>query len=168
MKRALKIMLISLLTVCVLMVFAVYVLLTQIDFNSYKEHIVKTVYNETGRRLTIGDIQVKLSLNPVVEIQNVTFSNAEWSKIPLMVSAQSVELGFAVIPLLYKNIEIDTFRLNDAVISLEENDVGDANWEFSADKGKQKSVATFNPKKLVLFRSSLAAVHTICIDIKNT
>ena len=35
MKRALKIILISLVSICVLAVAAVYVLLTQIDFNAY-------------------------------------------------------------------------------------------------------------------------------------
>lgn len=54
MKRALKIILISLVSICVLAVAAVYVLLTQIDFNAYKESIVKIVYNATGRQLTIG------------------------------------------------------------------------------------------------------------------
>lgn len=82
MKRALKIILISLVSICVLAVAAVYVLLTQIDFNAYKESIVKIVYNATGRQLTIGDIQVKPSFNPVIEVQDVTFSNAEWSKTP--------------------------------------------------------------------------------------
>lgn len=56
-----------------LAVAAVYVLLTQIDFNAYKESIVKIVYNATGRQLTIGDIQVKPSFNPVIEVQDVTF-----------------------------------------------------------------------------------------------
>ena len=70
MKRALKIILISLVSICVLAVAAVYVLLTQIDFNAYKESIVKIVYNATGRQLTIGDIQVKPSFNPVIEVQD--------------------------------------------------------------------------------------------------
>lgn len=60
-------------SICVLAVAAVYVLLTQIDFNAYKESIVKIVYNATGRQLTIGDIQVKPSFNPVIEVQDVTF-----------------------------------------------------------------------------------------------
>ena len=172
MKRALKIILISLVSICVLAVAAVYVLLTQIDFNAYKESIVKIVYNATGRQLTIGDIQVKPSFNPVIEVQDVTFSNAEWSKTPTMVSAQSVELGFAVIPLLHKNIEIDTFRLNDAVINLEENASGEANWEFSADKvgaaiQKGKKAANFSLMKFELVKSAQAAVDETDAETKN-
>lgn len=172
MKRALKIILISLVSICVLAVAAVYVLLTQIDFNAYKESIVKIVYNATGRQLTIGDIQVKPSFNPVIEVQDVTFSNAEWSKTPTMVSAQSVELGFAVIPLLHKNIEIDTFRLNDAVINLEENASGEANWEFSADKvgaaiQKGKKAANFSLMKFELVKSAQAAVDETDTETKN-
>lgn len=171
MKKALKIILISLVSICVLAVAAVYVLLTQIDFNAYKESIVKIVYNATGRQLTIGDIQVKPSFNPVIEVQDVTFSNAEWSKTPTMVSAQSVELGFAVIPLLHKNIEIDTFRLNDAVINLEENASGEANWEFSADKvgaaiQKGKKAANFSLMKFELVKSAQAAVDETDTETK--
>lgn len=88
-----------------------------------------------------------------------------------MVSAQSVELGFAVIPLLHKNIEIDTFRLNDAVINLEENASGEANWEFSADKvgaaiQKGKKAANFSLMKFELVKSAQAAVDETDTETK--
>ncbi len=130
MKKAVKIIFISVIGICALAVLVGYIALTQIDFNHYKESIIKVVRNSTGRELTIGDIQVKASFNPTVELRDVTFSNAKWAKAPLMAQAESVDLGFAVIPLLRKNIVIDTFKLSNAVINLEEGAKG-ANWEMS-------------------------------------
>ncbi len=131
MKKAIKIVLISVISLCVIAIVAGYIALTQIDFNRYKELIIKTVRNSTGRELTIGDIQVKASFNPTIEVKNVTFSNAQWAKNPVMVSADAVDLGFAVLPLLRKNVVIDMFKLNGAVVNLEESANGKANWEFT-------------------------------------
>ena len=131
MKKFLKIVLVSVVSVCILLVAAGYILLTQIDFNAYKSSIIKIVYDKTGRQLTMDNIQLKPSFNPVVEVHNVTFSNANWAKNPEMVSAQSVELGFALLPLFHKKIEIDTFTVHEAVVNLEMNPEGKANWEFS-------------------------------------
>ena len=137
MKKLLKFILISVISVCVLVVAAGYILLTQIDFNAYKNSIIKIVYEKTGRQLTMDNIQLKPSFNPVVEVQNVTFSNAKWSQNPEMVSAQSIELGFALLPLFHKKIEIDTFTVHDAVVNLEMNAQGKANWEFSDAKSNE-------------------------------
>ncbi len=137
MKKLLKFILISVVSVCVLLVAAGYILLTQIDFNAYKNSIIKIVYEKTGRQLTMDDIQLKPSFNPVVEVKKVTFSNAEWAKSPEMVSAQSIELGFALLPLFHKKIEIDTFTVHDAVVNLEMNSLGKANWEFSDNQSSE-------------------------------
>lgn len=137
MKKLLKFILISVISVCVLVVAAGYILLTQIDFNAYKSSIIKIVYEKTGRQLTMDNIQLKPSFNPVVEVQNVTFSNAKWSQNPQMVSAQSIELGFALLPLFHKKIEIDTFTVHNAVVNLEMNSQGNANWEFSNAKSNE-------------------------------
>ena len=137
MKKLLKFILISVVSVCVLVVAAGYILLTQIDFNAYKNSIIKIVYEKTGRQLTMDNIQLKPSFNPIVEVQKVTFSNAEWAKNPEMVSAQSIELGFALLPLFHKKIEIDTFTVHDAVVNLEMNSQGKGNWEFSDNQSSE-------------------------------
>lgn len=137
MKKFLKFILISVVSVCVLVVAAGYILLTQIDFNAYKNSIIKIVYEKTGRQLTMDNIQLKPSFNPIVEVQKVTFSNAEWAKNPEMVSAQSIELGFALLPLFHKKIEIDTFTVHDAVVNLEMNSQGKGNWEFSDNQSSE-------------------------------
>ncbi len=130
MKKAIKIILISVVSLCVIAIVTAYIALTQIDFNRYKEMIVKIVRDNTGRELAIGDIQVKPSFNPTIEVRNVTFSNAQWATKPVMVSADVVDLGFAIVPLLRKNVVIEKFVLKGVEANLEENAQGGANWEF--------------------------------------
>ncbi len=128
--KAIKITFISIIAICIIAILAGYIALTQIDFNHYKETIIKIVRNSTGRELSIGDIQVKASFNPTIELRNVTFANAEWAKEPIMLKADSIDLEFAVIPLLHKNIVIDTFKLSQAELNLEETADGKANWNM--------------------------------------
>lgn len=145
MKKFLKFILIFVVSVCVIVIAAGYVLLTQIDFNAYKNSIIKIVYEKTGRQLTMDNIRLRPSFNPIVEVQNVTFSNATWAKSSEMVSAQSIELGFALLPLFQKKIEIDTFTVHNAVVNLEINSQGKANWEFSdTQSGELKKISSSN------------------------
>ncbi|MBO5038158.1 MAG: AsmA family protein [Alphaproteobacteria bacterium] len=130
MKKALKIIFITAVCLCLVIIIGGYIALTQVDFNRYKGMIETTVYNATGRKLALGDVAVKPSFNPVIEIKDVSFANATWANNPVMAKAQSVDLGVAVLPLLKKNIVIDTFKINNAEVNLEERADGMANWEF--------------------------------------
>lgn len=162
MKKAIKIILISIISLCVIAFVAAYIALTQIDFNRYKETIVKVVRNTTGRELTIGDIQVKASFNPTIEVKNVTFSNAKWAKSPMMVRADSVDLGFAIVPLLRKEIVVDMFKLSGAVVNLEEGADGKVNWDFQLPEvAANKTVQNY--KYFSLVKSARAAE----IEVQN-
>ena len=134
MKKALKVILISIVCLCLLVIIGGYIALTQIDFNNYKTMISKSVFDATGRELVVGNIKVKPSFSPVIEISDVTFANAKWSKNPNMVSAKTIDLSVSVIPLLSKKFVISSFKINDAVVNLEENAENGANWEFGASK----------------------------------
>ena len=52
----------------------------------------------------------------------------------IMVSAKTIDLSVSVIPLLSKKFVINSFKINDAVVNLEENAENGANWEFGASK----------------------------------
>lgn len=138
--KALKIILVTVVCLVLLVIIGGYVALTQVDFNRYKGMITEAVYNATGRKLELGDIQVKPSFNPRVEVKNVSFSNAKWAENPVMASAESIDVGVAVFPLFAKRIVIDTFQINNAVVNLEEKADGRANWTFEAPNGVENEV----------------------------
>ena len=133
MKKALKIIFVSLACLFLVVVVAGYIALTQIDFNNYKKMIIGVVKDATGRELKIGDIKVKPSFSPVVEINEVAFSNANWAKNPEMVSAKNIELSVALLPLLHKNFQINSFKIKDGEVNLEENAQNGAIWVFEKE-----------------------------------
>lgn len=132
MKKLFKWVLVSVFIIVVLIGVAGYMVLSNINFNNYKQTIAKAVYDATGRKIEIGNIQIKPSFIPVVELQDVSLANAEWAKEPNMFVIKDLELGLSLIPLLHKNLVVDRFYINDAVVNLEENPQGGANWEFAA------------------------------------
>lgn len=154
MKKALKIIFVTVFGLCLLVVAAGYIILANVDFNRYKNLIVKAVADATGRELAIGDIQLKVSFNPVIAVSDVTFSNAKWAKEPLMASAKEVSIGVAVLPLLKKSLVIDSFVISDAAVNLSENAKGEKNWDFAPAVAK---VNTVDVKRFELIKSAEAA-----------
>lgn len=157
MKKALKIIFITAVCLCLVIIIGGYIALTQVDFNRYKGMIETTVYNATGRKLALGDVAVKPSFNPVIEIKDVSFANATWANNPVMAKAQSVDLGVAVLPLLKKNIVIDTFKINNAEVNLEERADGTANWVFDvSSKAEDENKEVETSFKFELIKSAEA------------
>ena len=61
-------------------VVAVVVVVKSIDSEDVKRQIAEQVSASTGRTLTIaGDLDVGISLTPVLAAKSVTFSNANWA-----------------------------------------------------------------------------------------
>lgn len=141
MKKIMKIVLISIFCLFAFVTIAGYVILTKVDFNAYKNQIVKIVKNATNRDLTIGNIKVTPSFNPKLEINDVTFSNASWAQQKEMVKIEQVDLKIAVIPLLKKSIVIDSFVIKNADIYLQENVDGENNWTFNVNKSEEKQTS---------------------------
>ena len=145
MKKALKVVLVAFLCLFLLVIVGGYIALTQIDFNTYKNQLTKVVYDATGRKLSVGNIKFKASFSPVLRLEKVEFSNSDWANNKNMVSADSVDLGVALIPLLKKDIVVDMFAIKNAVINLEETSEGKNNWTFD-------SVKSINPKKQTSYK----------------
>jgi len=141
MKKVLKFTLITLVSLVVIVLVGGYIVLKNIDLNQYKGMIEQKVVEATGRVLKIGNIEIKPSFNPKVRIEKVAFSNAEWSKNPQMAEVGFIDVGVAVLPLIRGHYVINKFIINDAVVNLEENADGGANWVFETPEQEDKTVA---------------------------
>ena len=139
MMKLLKWGLISVLSLVLVILLAGYIIVTQIDFGKYKETIISAVYDATGRKMTLGEVSVKVSLRPNIEIHNVTLENAAWGKQPLMVAAERVNLGFSLLALIGGKYEISNFVVNNMEVNLEENSDGKANWNFAKEEPQIKA-----------------------------
>ncbi|GAB2176844.1 AsmA family protein [Dongia sp. agr-C8] len=108
---------------------AVFAILQSVDFNSYKDLVAQQVKAATGRDLVLaGDVKVAISLIPHLEIDQVSFRNADWGSEPQMLKLEKLEADVALIPLLSSQIQIKQVRLVGADILLETNKDGLGNW----------------------------------------
>jgi len=112
---------------------AIFAILRSVDFNSYKDLVEQQVKAATGRDLVLaGDVKVGLSLIPHLEIDQVSFRNADWGSEPQMLKLEKLEADIALIPLLSSQIQIKQVRLIGADILLETDKNGQGNWVMGA------------------------------------
>jgi uncharacterized protein involved in outer membrane biogenesis len=134
--------------ILVLMV-AVYAILSSYNFNRLKPRITRTVQEATGRRLTLGgDIRLKIGLAPALVVENVSFQNAPWGSQPEMARIKRFEVRVAMFPLIFGHIHIKRFVLIDPDILIETSRSGESNLAFtSGKKGAAESQREKVPSK---------------------
>lgn len=119
-----------------------FVFVRNFDLNRYKGYIEETVMRETGRRLKLnGDAKLGISLIPTVVINDVTFSNPEWANNPYMAKLEKLEVKFAVLPLLKKQIVVDKLILQKPEIYLETAKNGVNSWVFNVGSAPEAGAA---------------------------
>ena len=129
-----------------------YLVVRHFDLNEYKSYVEDIVLHSTGRKLSInGDAKVGISLVPTVILNDVELSNPEWATNSQMLKIKQLEVKFALLPLLKKQIVIDKILLNAPEVYLQKKDDGRVNWEFvsSAKEAQIKSVKLAKAEHLI-------------------
>ena len=159
MKLLLKILFASGLMV-VLAVAALVLTLVYIDPNDYKESIANKIKEETGRDIQIeGDINLSYYPWLGLDVAGITVGNAKGFADKPFLKTKTVNARVKLLPLLRKEVEMDTFVLHGATINLAKNEQGVTNWDdlVKPDDGAEKSSQP----------SPLAALVLGGIDIKD-
>jgi hypothetical protein len=129
----LKIVLLAMVGVLVVLVVAVVVVLKSIDVNAYKPLIAEQAKAATGRELTIrGNLDLQIGFSPAVVVKDVAFANAPWGSRPEMVKLAQFEVEVALLPLIFRQIQIKRLILVQPDILLETDAKGAGNWSFGA------------------------------------
>ena len=114
---------------------AILLLVLFFDWNWFKGPLERAVGSATGREFRIGgDLDVDLGRTITVSADQLTLSNAEWSKEPRMGAAKRVEIDIAAWPLLALRLRMKEIRAVRPDIWLETNPDGEGgNWDFGDD-----------------------------------
>ena len=129
MGKLLKILLGLVALLVVLVVIAAVVLPMVIDPNDYKDEIAATVEKQTGRTLSIeGDMALSVFPWLGLDIGPTQLSNAEGFAAPYMARMEAVEVRVKLLPLLRKQLEVNTVRLDGLRLNLGKNKQGVTNW----------------------------------------
>lgn len=131
MNRTVRISLLATAGATALIVGGIGMAVATFDPNSLKPRIIEAVHKATGRDLTIGgDIRLRPSLWPSVEVSDVSLSNPPGFSRPQMATLKQMRLSLALLPLLSREVEIDSLTLVRPDILLERRADGQANWQF--------------------------------------
>ena len=117
--------------VVVLLLAGALYALTFVDLGRFAPQIEAAAKDATGRTLKIeGGIHIGYSLVPTVVAEKISFGNADWGTRPQMLTADSLSLQLALLPLLSGNVDLREVALSGADIYLETDRRGRGNWEF--------------------------------------
>lgn len=112
-----------------------YLAIRHFDLNEYKSYAEDIVLRETGRKLSInGNAEIGISLVPTIIVNDVELANPEWASSPQMLKVKQLEVKFALLPLLKKEIVIDKILLNVPEIYLQKKAGGEASWDFATSE----------------------------------
>jgi AsmA family protein len=121
----------------VLVIGAVYVILSRYNYNDLKPEITRAVKDGTGRELTLGgDISLRIGFTPALVVQAVSFQNASWGSQPNLATIKRFEIEVRLLPLLSRRIEIKRLILNEPEILLETDNSGKSNLAFDTPSNK--------------------------------
>ena len=168
MKKAIKISLYTIGFLVLLVVAAAVTATLLINPNDYKDDIVKVVHDKTGRELQLkGDI--KLSLFPWLglELGQTRFGNAPGFGAQPMASIDKVDVKLKLLPLLRKEVEVDTIVLDGLNLSLQRNKAGVTNWDDLVSAGTAAKPAGPTKKKAPTAAAPIAALTIGGIDIRR-
>ncbi len=99
------------------------------DANNYKPQIIEQVENATGRTFTIGG-DINLSVFPWIglKVEDVALGNEKGFKAKQFAAIKQLDVKINVLPLLKKEVEINTIRLHGLNVSLEVAKNKSNNW----------------------------------------
>jgi AsmA protein len=149
MKKFLKILFSTLVVVILLIIIAIVALPFIIDPNDFKPQIAAQVKKMTGRELTLGG-NIDLSVFPWlgVDLQKVSLSNPPNFGGTPFARADDMEVRVKLLPLLKKQVEMDTVVLSGLDLNLIRNANGKTNWEdLTATKPQEIPPGAEPPKE---------------------
>jgi len=120
-------------------VAALVLVLLSADPNEYRGTLEDAIRDATGRAVTIGSVDLAISLTPTVVLQDVTLANASWGSRPRMIAADRLEVQMSLLPLLRGEFDAKRFVLRGADILLEVDGSGAGNWIFDGGAGAAAS-----------------------------
>ncbi len=102
-----------------------------IDWNKYTDEITAQVEKATGRKVLIGGpVSVQVLPSPRLHVADVHLANIAGSADARMASLESLEVRVSTLPLLRGTVRVETVRLVNPTILLERLADGRVNWDF--------------------------------------
>lgn len=124
------------------------------DWNMTKPYIQRQVGEKTGRDFIIaGDLDVRLSLNPLISAQGVSLANPGWGTKQPMLAVDKIAFRISLWDLLKGDIVLPEVSASRPKVILEKSEDGKKNWDLKKGKEKETKLPTIG--RLVLDRGAV-------------
>lgn len=131
MARVIKWFALGLVAVVALVVLLVVAIILLVDPNDYRDDIGRIVEEQTGQELVIeGDIRLSFFPWLGLDLGRTRLENREGFGDDPFVSIESAGIAVKLMPLLRREVVLDTVRLDGLRANLIVNEEGDANWDL--------------------------------------
>ena len=116
-----------------LVLLALLAFVATFDANNYKPEIIEQVEKATGRSFTIdGDIQLSIFPWVGLKVEDVALGNEKGFKAKQFAAIKQLDVKVNVLPLIRKEVQINTIRLHGLDVSLEVASDKSNNWSSLA------------------------------------
>ncbi len=115
-----------------------------VDWNEYKAQLEDGVYSATGHSIRInGNVSLAIVPNVELSVSDVALMAAAGDEIPFL-TLERLDLRLALLPLITRQLEVQSVMLEGADITLERFADGSANWDFllGEDDGQASDTST--------------------------
>ena len=131
MARVIKWLALGVVAVVALLVLLVVAIILLVDPNDYRDDIGRIVEEQTGQELVIeGDIRLSFLPWLGLDLGRTRLENREGFGDDPFVSIESAGIAVKLMPLLRREVVLDTIRLDGLRANLIVNEDGDANWDL--------------------------------------
>ena len=128
--KLLKRLIIGLLALVVILFVVLAVFISTLDLNAYKEQIQELTKDQTGRNLLIsGELDAKFFPWVGISIGEAALSNAEGFGERPFARIDKANVSIEVLPLLRRQINVDSVELSGLTLDLQRAADGSTNWD---------------------------------------
>jgi hypothetical protein len=126
-----KRVLVAAILVVAALISAAWLIIAHYDYNKLKPQIERAFKEATGRDLILGgNLDLKIGFTPSLVVSNAALRNASWGSRPEMAEIKRFEVHLALIPLVFRHVEVKRIVLVSPDILIETNPAGESNLDF--------------------------------------
>ena len=109
----------------------IVILFIWFDWNMIKPYVERQVTDKTGREFVIrGDLDVRLSINPLISAEEISLANAEWGTEQPMLDIDRASFRISLWDLILGDIVLPEVSISRPKILLEKSADGKRNWDL--------------------------------------
>jgi uncharacterized protein involved in outer membrane biogenesis len=121
----------------ILFVLLVTIFIIWFDWNMIKPYVERQVTEKTGREFVIRDLDVRLSLNPLISAEGISLANAEWGTEQPMLGVDKVAFRISLWDLLLGDVVLPEVSVAGSKIILEKSADGKRNWDLKKEEEEE-------------------------------